>query len=47
MPQSGKPSKKVSVIGEKLNKAFHFVDKKEVALYNPEGIARSEREKTV
>lgn len=37
--QLGKPSKKVSEISEKLNKAFHLVDKKGISLYNPEPLA--------
>lgn len=43
--ESGKRSKKVSEISEKLNKAFHLVDKKGVSLYNPEPIARWQKRK--
>jgi hypothetical protein len=41
--QSAKRSKKISEISEKLNKAFHLVDKKGNALYNPEPIDRWQR----
>lgn len=43
--QSGSASKKVSEISQKLNKAFNLVDKKGVALYNPEPIARWQKRK--
>lgn len=43
--ESGKPSKKVTEISQKLNKAFQLVDKKGVALYNPEPIARWQKRK--
>lgn len=38
--QSGKASKKISEISQKLNKAFHLVDKKGNSLYTPEPIDR-------
>jgi DNA-binding SARP family transcriptional activator len=45
--QSGKPSKKISEISKKLNKAFHLVDKKGNALYAPEPIDRWQKRKKV
>lgn len=45
--KSGKPSKKISEISEKLNKAFHLVDKKGISLYNPEPIGRWQKRKEV
>jgi tetratricopeptide (TPR) repeat protein len=46
--QRGKPSKKISELSEKLNKAFHLVDKKGNSLYTPEPISRwQKRKKTV
>ena len=44
---SGKPSKKISDISKKLNKAFHLVDKKGNSLYNPEPIDRWQKRKEV
>jgi len=41
--QSGKRSKKISEISEKLNKAFDLVDKKGNSLYTPEPIDRWQR----
>ncbi len=41
--QCVKRSKKITEISEKLNKAFHLVDKKGNALYNPEPIDRWQR----
>ncbi|MGN6193620.1 MAG: hypothetical protein ACTHOB_01700 [Ginsengibacter sp.] len=43
--QSGKPSKKISEISKKLNKAFHLVDKKGNSLYSPEPIDRWQKRK--
>lgn len=43
--QSGKPSKKISEISEKLNKAFQLVDKKGNSLYSPEPISRWQKRK--
>ena len=43
----GKPSKKISDISEKLNKAFQLVDKKGNSLYNPEPIDRWQKRKEV
>jgi tetratricopeptide (TPR) repeat protein len=43
--QSRKPSKKISEISEKLNKAFHLVDKKGNSLYSPEPIGRWQKRK--
>jgi len=46
--QKGKPSKKISELSEKLNNAFHLVDKKGNSLYMPEPVAGWEkRKKTV
>ncbi len=45
--QLGKPSKKISEISGKLNKAFHLVDKKGNSLYAPEPIDRWEKRKGV
>ena len=44
---TGKPSKKISDISKKLNKAFHLVDKKGNSLYNPEPINRWQKRKEV
>jgi hypothetical protein len=38
--RKGKPSRKISEISKKLNKAFHLVDKKGHSLYAPEPIDR-------
>ena len=43
--QMGKPSKKISEISQKLNKAFHLVDKKGNSLYAPEPIGRWQKRK--
>ena len=43
--QLGKPSKKISEISQKLNKAFHLVDKKGNSLYTPEPIGRWQKRK--
>jgi tetratricopeptide (TPR) repeat protein len=43
--QSGKASKKISEISQKLNKAFHLVDKKGNSLYTPEPIDRWQKRK--
>jgi hypothetical protein len=43
--QLGKPSKKISEISQKLNKAFHLVDKKGNSLYAPKPIGRWEKRK--
>lgn len=43
----GKPSKKISDISEKLNKAFQLVDKKGNSLYNPEPIDKWQKRKEV
>lgn len=43
--QSGKPSKKISEISEKLNKAFQLVDKKGNSLYSPEPLSRWQKRK--
>ena len=45
--KSIKPSKKISEISEKLNKAFQLVDKKGNSLYNPEPIGRWQKRKEV
>ncbi|MGN6297168.1 MAG: hypothetical protein ACTHM7_10345 [Ginsengibacter sp.] len=45
--QSGKPSKKISDISKKLNKAFHLVDKQGNSLYAPEPIDRWQKRKKV
>lgn len=44
---AGKPSKKIRDISEKLNKAFHLIDKEGTPLYNPEPIDRWEKRKEV
>jgi hypothetical protein len=41
----GKPSKKISAISLKLNKAFHLIDKKGNSLYNPEPLGRWQKRK--
>lgn len=43
--QSGKHSKKIIEISQKLNKAFHLVDKKGNSLYNAEPIGRWQKRK--
>lgn len=43
----GNPSKKTRDISEKLNKAFHLIDKKGTPLYNPEPINRWQKRKEV
>jgi hypothetical protein len=43
----GKPSKKISEISKKLNKAFHLVDKKGNSLYAPEPIDRWQKRRGV
>jgi len=45
--QEGKPSRKISEISKKLNKAFHLVDKKGHSLYAPEPIDRWQKRKGV
>jgi len=45
--QSGKPSKKISEISKKLNKAFHLVDKNGNSLYAPEPIDRWQKRRGV
>jgi len=45
--KSIKPSKKISELSEKLNKAFQLVDKKGNSLYNPEPIGRWQKRKEV
>ena len=44
---AGNPSKKIRDLSEKLNKAFHLVDKKGVPVYNPEPMERWEKRKVV
>ena len=43
--QKGKPSKKITELSEKLNKAFHLVDKKGNSLYMPEPLRRWQKRK--
>ena len=43
--QLGKPSKKISEISQKLNKAFHLIDKKGKSFYEPEPISRWQKRK--
>jgi hypothetical protein len=43
--QQPRHSKKISEISEKLNKAFHLIDKKGHSLYNPEPLDRWEKRK--
>ena len=42
---SGRPSKKLRDISERLNKAFHLIDKKGMPIYNPEPIDRWQKER--
>lgn len=43
----GKHSKKISEISNKLNKAFHLVDKKGNSLYAPEPVGRWQKRRAV
>jgi hypothetical protein len=45
--QSGKPSKKVKEISDKLNKSFGLIDKKGTKLYYPEPIGKWQSRKEV
>ena len=44
---SGKHTKEVEAISEKLNKSFGLVDKKGTKLYNPEPIGRWQKRKEI